>query len=393
MTNKKSTPKHITKKEFNHPAKDSHLIQVFEDVPDPRGPSCNFLYSLTSILFISFTSIICGANDWVEIEALGISMKDWLNRFVDVSNGIPSQYTFRKIFSIIDPDHMEHALIKATDIIREKVEGDIISFDGKSLRGTSASERGDKAIHLLNAWSRESGVCIGHRKVKDKSNEITAMPELMDLLDLTGTIVTTDALNTQKSIAKNIINKNADYVLPVKENHSNLLEEIQTIFLDAEKNGYRGVDGDSYETLEKERGRVEGRKYYSIDVEDLPSKKEWEGIKSLGKVIRERTAKGKTSREEVYYISSCEIDAKLFANAVRGHWGVENSLHWVLDVTFREDKIRYRDRIGARNLAVIRKLSMSALSKDKSLKCGKAAKRLVAASNPEYREGILKNLF
>ena len=234
MTNKKSSPKHITKKEFNHPGKDLHLIKVFEKVSDPRGASCNFLYSLTSIFFITVVSSLCGANNWVEIVALANSMRDWLSKFVDVSTGIPSEATFKRVFSLIDPDYIETVLIETMSIARKKLEGDVVNFDGKTLRGTSASERGEKAIHILNAWSVDNGVCIGHRKVNGKSNEITAMPELMDLLDLKGVIITADALNTQKAIAAKAIEKGADYVLPVKGNHSALLKEVQEIFKETE---------------------------------------------------------------------------------------------------------------------------------------------------------------
>ena len=320
-------------------------------------------------------------------------MSNWLKKFVDLSNGMPCVRTFKRVFAVLNPSEMECMLIKVMDLLRGQKEGDIVSFDGKALRGSRSSEKGLAAIHILNAWSKENGICIAHMKVDDKSNEITAMPELIDLLDLKGTIITADALNTQKDIARKAIEAEADYVLPVKGNHPTLLEEVELLFKEAIEKVFRGFDADDYETLEKSHGRVEERKYYSLDSEGLPSEKDWKNLKSLGMVIRKRTLKGQTNTEVHYYISSCEIDARLLEKATRGHWGVENSLHWVLDVTFREDKIRYRDRIGAQNLATIRKITLGALAKDNTLKCGKEGKRLVAATDPLYRESILKNLF
>jgi len=288
---------------------------------------------------------------------------------------------------------METMLINVMEILREKKKGDVVSFDGKTLRGTSASEKGLKAIHTLNAWSRENGICIGQVKVDDKSNEITAMPELMSLLDLKGTIITGDALNTQKETARKAVEKGADYVLPVKGNHPTLKEEIEVLFNEAEQADYKGFDADDYETSEKAHGRVEIRRYISLDGEDIPSANEWAGMKSVGKVIRERTEKGKTTKETHYYISSCEIDAKVLEMVTRGHWGVENGLHWSLDVVFKEDKLRYRARNGASNLSTIRKITLGMLSRDKTAKCGREGKRLLAATDPVYRDKVLKNLF
>ena len=245
----------------------------------------------------------------------------------------------------------------------------------------------------INAWSVENGICIGQKKVGIKTNEITAIPKLMEMLDLKGTIVTTDALNTQKGVAEKAINLGADYVLPVKRNHKGLLEDIELMFQDAEKREFKGIDADQYETLEKSHGRVEKREYFSICADGLPEKKSWAGVKSLGMVRRERTKEDKTTRETVFYLSSCEIDAKLLAKCIRDHWMVENGLHWSLDVILREDKIRYRHQVGARNLSVIRKVVLGALSKDKSRKCGRGNKRIIAACAPLFREEVLKNVF
>jgi predicted transposase YbfD/YdcC len=392
MTKLKTMPSHISVKKGNHPAANSPFIQILEAIPDSRGPSCNFKYPLPTILFIVLVTTLCGADDWSEMEVLANSLESWIGKFVDVSEGIPSWYTLEKVFSSLNPSRMEEMLIQVMDIAREKKQ-DIIAFDGKTLRGTADRHAGLKALHILHAWSVENGICIGQKKVDDKSNEITAMPQIMELLDLKGCIITADALNTQKDIAAKAIEVGADYVLPVKDNHSALKEEIELLFKDAIEHNFQGFDGDSYETTEKSRGRVEVRNYQLLSGEDLPSAKEWKNLTSIGMVTRERTIANETTKEVIYYISSCAMDAQLFAKCVRGHWGIENGLHWSLDVIFQEDKLPYRDRIGAQNLSIIRKIVLGALAKDKTHKCGKPAKRLLAASNPEYREEVLKYLF
>jgi len=393
MTKKKNSPKHIKIKEFFHPGKDFILVSSLEVIEDPRGPSCIFQYSLTSILFMTIVTSLCGADDWPQIVVLSNSMREWMTQFVDMSAGVPSEYTFKRVFSLLAPKEINNLLIAVSKAINTSSGKDIINFDGKTLRGTRNEQSGLKAIHLLNAWSTEGGICIGHLEVGEKTNEITAMPELMDLLDLRGSIITSDALNTQKKIVDKAIECGADYVLPVKGNHSGLQEEIETIFDAAIKKDFKGIDADQYRTVEKNRGRVEERIYYSLTNEDLSSKEEWAGLESLGKVIRKRTVKGKETEEVHYYISSCEIDAKLLEQTTRKHWQVENKLHWVLDVVFREDHSRYRDKNGAKNLAGVRKLVFNALAQDSTLKASKAAKRLAAAADPTYRLEVLKNLF
>ncbi len=392
MAVKGQMPADIKPKTFHHPQPTLQLITILEKIPDPRRPSCNFKYSLTSIVFIVVVTTLSGADDWQVMEDLALSMRDWIGEFVDVSTGIPSAHTMERVFSLIAPDAMEIALIQVMNILKIKKEK-TICFDGKTMRGTVNTGIGKQAMHILNAWSTENGICIGQKKVDDKSNEITAIPELMEMLDLKGTIITADALNTQKEVAKKAQDRGADYILPVKGNHKGLLEDIELLFKEAQEKEFKGIDADQYETIEKSHGRVEVRNYYSMDADDLPDKVKWSGIKSIGMISRERVIKEKKSKEITYYISSCEVDAKLLARSTREHWQIENNLHWSLDVVFREDKIRYRHQIGARNLSTIRKIVLGALSKDKSHKCGKAGKRIIAAGDPIFRSEILKNLF
>lgn len=369
------------------------ILQVFDSLEDPRKKSINFRHPLTTILFTTVVCSLCGSNDWETIVIQANAMKEWLGRFVDLSNGVPCVRTFIRVFNVLKPESLNKVLLTVARSLGGKFESEIISFDGKTMKGTVSSENGLKAIHMLNAWSHERGICIGHMKVDDKSNEIPAMPQLMELLDLKGTIVTADAMNTQKKTVAKAIELGADYVLPVKENQAGLLEEVKLLFKEAQDRKFQGIDADDLETAEKGHGRVEVRTYISMDASGLPSTDEWLGLKSVGKITRERTLKGKTSSETQYYISSCEMDAKLLEKVTRGHWGIENSLHLVLDVTFREDHLRYRDRIGTQNLATIRKLAHAALAKESTLKCGKAGKRVAAATDPGYREKVMKLFF
>jgi predicted transposase YbfD/YdcC len=311
--------------------------------------------------------------------------------FVPIPHGIPSHDTFGRVFGLIDPKEFNKFLINWMNLVRERFSKDVISFDGKTLCGTAEKGIGLQGVHILNAWSKENGICIGQLKVSDKSNEIKAIPKLIKMLDLKGCIVTSDALNTQKEVVAIIKESGADYVLPVKDNHAGLLDDIKIFFEDAKKQDFRGIDADHFETLDKDHGRVEKRTYHIIDGEELPEKDLWKGVKSLGMVIRERTTEGKTTKEICYYINSIEIDAKLFEYSVRGHWGIENGLHWRLDVIFREDESRYRNRIGAQNLSAVRKITVGILMKDKTIKHGTASKRLAAAVDPEYRESLFKN--
>jgi predicted transposase YbfD/YdcC len=369
------------------------IIQQFGAIEDPRKPSVNFRHPLSSILFITVVCSLCGSDDWETIVIQANAMKGWLGQYVDLSDGIPSVRTFIRVFSSLKPESLNNVLVAVADSLGIRGKGEVVSFDGKAMRGTADHSQGIRAIHMLNAWSHDRGICLGHMKVDEKSNEIPAVPKLMELLDLKDTVVTADAMNTQKATAAKAIELGADYVLPVKENQQSLLEEVRLLFEDAAQREFRGVDADHFETMDKGHGRIEVRKYFSLDASELQSVEEWKGLCTAGMIVRERTEKKKTSKEVHYYISSCEIDARQLEKVTRGHWGIENSLHWVLDVSFREDKLRYRDRVGAQNLATVRKLSLAALSSDTKLKCGKAGKRVAAATDPTYREHLIKLLF
>lgn len=387
---KGKVPPHIKPKLFDHPQKSSHIILVLSEIEDPRQPSCNFHHSLVTILFISLVGVLCGAKDWEEIIQAANGMIDWLGKYVDVASGIPSSQTLKRVMSLIPTNSLERLLECLRSCL---VEGDIVAIDGKTLRGSRGWNEEDRPLHLLHAWSTELGICLGQVSVDEKSNEITAFPKLIEKLELKGTIVTTDALNTQKKAVASIIQQGADYVLPVKENHKDLYNDIELLFEDADKKGFKGVDAAENYSREKSAGRVEERSYQLLDVEDLESAKEWAGCSSVGRVTRNRTKKGKTSTEVHYYITSLELDVDRFSKAARKHWGVENGLHLPLDVVFEEDKHRFQDKIGAANLSLLRKVALSILAKDTTLKCGKPAKQMRAATSSSYRDHLIKNCF
>ena len=417
-------PGHLKIKKFEHPREDHPVIRILSTVQDFRKPSVFFRHSLTSILFMSLVAVICGAIDWPKVVVMAQGMKEWLSQYVDMSGGIPCERTFKTIFNSICPKEMEEALIELSKEIRQKIEGEIVSFDGQTMKGTADKRNALKGIHLLHAWSSENNICLGQLKVGDKSNEITAVPELMESLDLKGTVITGDALNTQKTIASKAIEKDADYLLPVKENHPLLYEEVKLMFsgLDKEQEKARNLwerhvekakeDRDHSrlekllekgpsnckashfdEEIEKAHGRIEKRSCTAIPAGELPSKSNWEKLTSLVRVVRKRVEGDKESEEVCYYISSLKPKAEILCSVARKHWGVENGLHWRLDVIFRQDKSRYRDRVGARNLAVIRKMALHALSKETSIKGGIATKQCAACCNSEYRLKVLKKLF
>lgn len=363
------------------------ILEGLRIIPDPRIERCQ-KHPLISILFIALCGALCGADNWVDIEVFGTHSRDWLEKFVALPNGVPSHDTFGRVFSLIDSAAFRDFFAQWTSDLAELTQGDVVAFDGKTLRRSFDKARGKQALHLVNAWSLDNGLCLGQMEVDEKSNEITALPKLIELLNLKGCVVTADALNTQKSVAQAIVKAGADYVLPIKDNHPTLRADVELYFQDGLQREFKGVDCDYYETLEKDHGRIERRRYFVIDADWLQDRQEWEGLKSLGMVIRERWQGKKHSTETVYYLMSTEPEARLLERSSRGHWGIE-AFHWRLDVIMREDENRYRDRLGAENMSLLRKLTLNLLVKDKKTKAGGHAKRLRAAISPAYREQLL----
>ena len=369
---------------------DAVIMGFLKIVPDPRVERCK-KYSLESILFIALTGMLCGADSFIEIVDVADANSEWLKKYIDLSHGIPSHDTMSRVFSLIDKNKFCECFSAWTQSLQKHIPNDIIAIDGKSLCGSYGGSLKGMA-HMLHAWSIENGLCIAQQAVRDKSNEITALKPLLEMLDLKGCIVTTDAIHSHKKTALLISEKGGDYALPIKDNEKDFKEEIETLFTDAFKNDFKGYDADYFETLEKEHGRIEERNYWVLDAVDLPQVKEWSNLKSVGLCQRKRTIQGKTTIERVFYAMSFEVDAKKFAKVSRNHWQVENNLHWVLDVVFAEDKQKYKDKTMAQNLSCLRKMVLNILKKDPR-KASLQAKRLRAACNVTYRDDLLKNLF
>lgn len=420
-------PSHVKNKYFDHPGIEYPVIQLLEKVEDPRQPSVSFRYSLTSILFMTLIGLMCGATDWPKIIVIAQGLTPWLANYIDMTSGVPCERTFKNVMNALHPSALEDVLRELASIARKNRSLEVINFDGQTSRGTSDKYNGLKGMHLLNAWSSDNGICIGQLKVDDKSNEITAIPELMEILDLKGTVITADALNTQKAVPEKAIEKGGDYLLPVKGNQPLLQEAVIGAFevVDKERatavthweravikakeqrdearlkilqtKGASNCGAFFYEyEAEKSHGRIEIRKCMTISAEKLPTavRNEWYGINSLVRIDRKRIVGDKETNERVYYISSLDPKkAELIADVARKHWGVESSLHWRLDVVFRQDQSRYRNRTGARNLAAMRKIVLNALSRETSIKGGIATRQFAAVVNPVYREKVFKNLF
>lgn len=382
-------PIHIQPKKFIHPGEDSPWIVVLSQVEDPRKPSCNTRHSVVGILFIVFIAVLCGAGNWEEIYHLAEGIKKWLGKYIDLAEGVPSKWTLERVISLIPTEELHPLFKQFSDLAKRK---GTVAIDGKTLRGTNNKDK-KSCLHLLHAWSVGEALCIGQLPVREKSNEITAFPDLLSELDLKKAVITADALNTQKENVRAIVEKEADYVLPVKKNHRSLMEDIELLFTDADRQEFRGIDAAEKVTTEKTGGRVEKRSYKLLSGEELPGIEEWVNCRCVGRVKRERSKGGKIQEETCYYITSLDFDIEQFAKSVRDHWRVENNLHWSLDVIFREDHHRYYKKLGAANLSAMRKAALVVLRRDKSVKCGSATKQVKALASDDYREHLLKNCF
>lgn len=337
-----------------------NLITIIREIEDPRVDRTR-LHKLEDILVIAICALLCGAESFEDMEVFGEAKEGWFGTFLELPNGIPSHDTFGRVFAALDPEKFLEAFMRWTQSLREVLSGEVVAIDGKALR--RAIDKGQSPKVIVSAWAVGSGLVLGQRKVEDKSNEITAVPELLRSLELAGCIVTLDAMGCQKQIAREIIESDADYVLALKGNQGTAHEEIRT-FLDdaiARKDPVLAF----WESVEKGHGRLETRRYWQSDrigwFADLGA---WDSLRSVGVVEAVREIEGKISVERRYYLSSLTLDAPRFARAVRSHWGVENQLHWVLDVVFNEDQSRARLQHASENLATLRRWSLNLLKAD-----------------------------
>jgi len=369
------------------------LIAHFSPMRDPRIERRKD-HDLIDILVIAVCCLLCGGEGFNDMEDFGKAKRDWFKTFLRLRNGIPSHDTFNRVFAALDPQEFLDCFLRWTQSLRQAVHQEIVALDGKALR--RAVDQGESLKYIVSAWAESNNLVLGQLKVADKSNEITAVPELLRVLELSGCIVTIDAMGCQKKIAKEIIEADADYVLALKGNHEKIHEEVKS-FVDATllevqtprpkgaKLGGAAAALASVQTVEKDHGRLEIRRYYQSDhLNWFADRLKWEGLKSVGMVESIREVDGKTTTERRYYLSSLPVNIESFARAVRSHWGVENKVHWIMDVCFREDQSRARTGYAAENLATLRRLALNLLKREKTKKRGIKGKQLNASWDHAY---------
>lgn len=365
------------------------LLEHLKSIPDPRIDRQK-RHKLEDILAIAVCAIICGADDWVSIEEFGKAKFTWFKTFLDLPNGIPSHDTFGRVFSLIAPSHFQRCFISWVESVTDILQGQVVAIDGKTLRRSHDKKSAKSAIHMVSAWAANNRIVLGQVKTEEKSNEITAIPELLEVLDISGCIVTIDAMGCQKKIAAKIIEKEADYILALKGNQGNFAKDVEKYFTEADNNDYRGMSVDFYETKDVNHGRIEYRRYWITDsIDKIKGIQSWQGLNTVAMVESERHIDDDVSIEHRYYISSIDINAKLFGQAVRAHWGIENSVHWVLDIAFREDDSRVRTGNAAENLATTRHIALNLLKNEKTAKIGVKNKRLKAGWDHSYLAKLL----
>ena len=365
------------------------IAEHFETVEDPRIERSKE-HLLIDILTIAILAVICGADGWVGIETYGKAKYQWLKKFLALPNGIPSHDTFARVFARMNPEQLQESFLSWVRAVSRVSEGEVIAIDGKTVRRSYDKGKNKGAIHMVSAWASQNRLVLGQRKVDDKSNEITAIPELLKVLEINGCIVTIDAMGTQKKIAQQIIEQGGDYVLALKGNQGNLFEDVQQIFEQAQARDFHGMEYDFYQTIDGEHGRIEKRRCWALgQVEYLIDSQQWSQFSSIAMVQSERQSEGQTSQELRYYISSLSPNAKQLAESIRSHWEIENPLHWVLDVAFREDECRIRTGHAPENFALLRHLALSALNQEKTAKLGIHNKRRRAGWDNDYLLKVL----
>jgi predicted transposase YbfD/YdcC len=370
----------------------SRLVEALAAVPDPRRQCRNLRHRLVDVLVLGFCAVLCGCDDFVEIAEFARAKEDFFRRFLELPHGIPSHDTFRRVFQAVQPLALPQCLIAWLHGVRQNSPagppaGEVVAIDGKSLRRTFDRASGRGALHLVSAWATSNGITLGQVATEAKSNEITAIPQLIDLLDLAGCVVTIDALGCQKDIAARIVAKEADYVLALKDNQAALYGQVLGHFAQLLDAGGAAGKLRRHEEVETGHGRTETRDTYVAPApQALVSTGVWVGLASIAMVLRHSVdrATGQVSDEVRYFISSLPAKVKRLAGAVRPRWGIENGLHGVLDVAFNEDRMRQRERRGVENVALRNRLAVSVLRQDKRIKAGVKCKRKAAGWNDDY---------
>jgi predicted transposase YbfD/YdcC len=368
------------------------LLHHFADLDHPRTGRTR-LHGLLDIIALTLCAVVSGAEAWTEVEAYGREKRDWLETFLDLPNGIPSHDTLGRVFALLGPAAFQECFLSWMQAAVGASDGKLIAIDGKALRHSFDTAKGKSAIHLVSAWASANHVLLGQKAVADKSNEITAIPELLKLLDLQGALVTIDALGCQERIAAEIVAGGADYVLAVKDNQPTLHDDVQRVFIEALDNDFAGLEHRYHHTKEEAHGRTEERHCHVIEVPEALARKHarFSGLRTLGMVFSQRqVGNGPEGVETRFYISSMALKVRAFAEAVRGHWSIENNLHWVLDVAFHEDASRLRKDHGPENLGLVRRIALSLLKRAKTKKkVGIACRRKQAGWNNDFLVSVL----
>mgnify|MGYP001244587376 CR=1 FL=1 len=372
------------------------IAKHFANLEDPRMDRTK-RHSLLDILVIAICAVICGADNWEEVQLFGEAKENWFKSFLELPNGIPSHDTFWRVFARLDPQQFQESFVSWIRSVADVTQGQVIAIDGKTLRRSQDRALGRGAIDMVSAWAAENQLVLGQVKVDDKSNEITAIPELLRVLEVSGCIITIDALGCQKEIAAAIVDQEADYVLALKENHGRLYEDLVKLFEDLQASDFQAYPYSQAQTVSKSHGRLETRTCWVIaeqpilmHLRDAP---EWPGLQAVVKVHTRRQVGEEVSEKDRYFIASLAAPAAKMLGVVRSHWSIENELHWVLDIAFREDESRIRKDHGPQNFAVLRHIALNLVKQEKTQKASIKGKRLKAGWDEDYLLKILSGLF
>ena len=367
------------------------FLNHFETLTDPRIERSKE-HLLIDIVAIAILAVISGADGWGAIELYGKTKYEWLKGFLELPNGIPSHDTFSRVFARIEPKQFQECFLSWVNSITKKLELEVIAIDGKTMKQSYDRNHSQKPLHIVSAWSSSHQLVLGQKKVNKKSNEVTAIPALLELLEIAGSIITIDALGCQKEIAALIIKKKGDYLLALKGNQKLIHEDVKNWFELARKEEFAGREHSYYQQIEGGHHRVEKRQIWTVAVSELPSlhnQSLWTGLKTVVMIVSERRLWNKTTTEVRFYLSSLASNAEKISQAIRSHWGIENSLHWTLDVTFSEDKSRIRKDNSPENFALIRRLAVNLLKQEKGFKGSLKMKRYLAGMDNNYLVQIL----
>lgn len=371
------------------------LLSHFQKLKDPRVDRTK-RYPLIEIIFLIISATLSGCDGWKSVRDFGILKIDWLRQFLPYENGIPVDDTLARVMRKLDTKQFANCFTHWIQSISQATDGDIIAIDGKTVRRSYDKAAGKSAIHMVSAWSSANGVVLGQEKTAEKSNEITAIPELLNSLAIKGCLVSIDAMGCQKNIAEQVVRQKGDYLLALKGNQGNFHEEVKSFFLTAKESGFKNINHDFYEDVDAGHGRVETRRAYVIPYnnykKNIPSGMQWKKLTHIIMIESIREGRDIKTQDTRFYISSADANAEKFLNASRKHWGIENSLHWTLDVTFREDECRIRKDAAPENYAIFRHIALNIIRKNTSIEASVKRKRQMAALDDNVRTTLIREL-